>query len=89
MTHNGIREKINSLDTKGKEALNEIGGIEYIDLLMMSEIYSDTLGMYVDKVVNAYKRRNIYYLCENTKERMLDDDVNLPVLLVFKIVYWE
>ena len=72
---------INSLDTKGKEALNEIGGIEYIDLLMMSEIYSDTLGMYVDKVVNAYKRRNIYYLCENTKERMLDDDVNLPVLL--------
>ena len=72
---------INSLDTKGKEALNEIGGIEYIDLLMMSEIYSDTLGMYVDKVVKAYKRRNIYYLCENTKERMLDDDVNLPVLL--------
>ena len=72
---------INSLDTKGKEALNEIGGIEYIDLLMMSEIYSDTLGMYVDKVVNAYKRRNIYSLCENTKERMLDDDVNLPVLL--------
>ena len=72
---------INSLDTKGKEALNEIGGIEYIDLLIMSEIYSDTLGMYVDKVVNAYKRRNIYSLCENTKERMLDDDVNLPVLL--------
>ena len=72
---------INALDTKGKEAINEFGGMEYLDLILMSDIYSDTLGLYVDKVVNAYKRRNIYSLCEETKERMLDDDINLPVLL--------
>lgn len=71
---------INSLDTKGKEALNELGGIEYVDLLIMSEIY-DNIGIYIEKVVNAYKRRHIYNLCETAKERMLDDDVNLPILL--------
>ena len=71
---------INTLDTKGKEELNNLGGLEYIDLLLMTEIY-DNIGIYVEKVVNAYKRRNIYMLCDETKEKMLDDDVNLPIVL--------
>ena len=71
---------INTLDNKGKEELNLLGGLEYIDLLLMTEIY-DNIGIYVEKVVNAYKRRNIYTLCEETKDKMLDDDVNLPVVL--------
>lgn len=71
---------INSLDSKGKEALNDFGGIEYIDLLILADIY-DNIGIYVEKVINAYKRRNIYTLCETTRERMLDDDINLPVVL--------
>ena len=71
---------INTLDNKGKEALEELGGLEYIDLLLMTEIF-DNIGIYVEKVVNAYKRRNIYTICEETKEKMLMDEVNLPVLL--------
>ena len=71
---------INTLDTKGKEELNNLGGLEYIDLLLMTEIY-DNIGIYVENVVNAYKRRNIYMLCDETKEKMLDDDVNLPIVL--------
>ena len=71
---------INTLDTKGKEELNNLGGLEYIDLLLMTEIY-DNIGIYVEKVVNAYKRRNIYMLCDEAKEKMLDDDVNLPIVL--------
>lgn len=71
---------INTLDKNGKEELDKLNGIEYLDLLMMSEIY-DNIGIYVEKVITAYKRRNIYTLCENTKERMLDDDINLPILL--------
>ena len=71
---------INALDTKGKEAINEFGGMEYLDLILMSDIYSDTLGLYVDKVVNATNIAKELY-----PQLKLDGELQLDAAIVPEI----
>lgn len=67
---------INALDSKGREEVDKLGGIEYIDLLMISELL-DNVDLYVEKIKEAYQRRRVYSLCDKAKIRMTNDDVDM------------
>lgn len=71
---------MSSLDDKAKEEIHTLGGMEYLDTLITSDI-EENLGLYVDKVVSAYKRRQTYKIAEKLLDEVVKDNVDLAALL--------
>lgn len=58
-------------DQTAKNALDEMGGLEYLVLLKDSRVMEDNIKIYCDKVKQAYVRRTLFDICESGKELML------------------
>lgn len=67
-----------------KAAIDELGGIEYLMLLEESHIDSDNTKIFIDKIKQAYTRRELYNIAENTKNFVLSEQAEIlnPVELV-------
>lgn len=62
------------LTTKeAKEAIEELGGLEYLTLLAESTIPSDNLKIFVEKVKQSYTRRMLYNISNDLREFVLSD----------------
>lgn len=59
-------------DDNAKKAVEEIGGIEYLSLLAEGNKFEDDVKIYVKKVKQAYMRRTICNICDDTIKEMLD-----------------
>lgn len=60
-------------DNKAKEAIQDIGGIEYLTALEESNVYEDNLSIYCKKVKQSYTRKLIYEICAETQQEMLSE----------------
>lgn len=74
-------------DERAKEAVENIGGLDYLVTLEESNIPSDNLGIFCEKVKQSYTRRKMYNICEETKDFVLSDksEVLNPSELVGKL----
>lgn len=59
-------------DKNAKKAVEEIGGLEYLALLAEGNKFDDNVKIYVKKVKQAYMRRIICNICDDTIKEMLD-----------------
>jgi replicative DNA helicase len=59
-------------DNKSKEALDEIGGLEYLKTLSLAPI-NDSIPIFIDKLKQAHMRRLILDACDTTIERVKSD----------------
>lgn len=69
------------LDSKAKESLEKIGGMEYIDMLYQSPA-SENLDLFAKQVYDAYILRQIYQECDSTVKQIAENpDSNSEQLL--------
>lgn len=61
-------------DSKAKEELEKIGGLEYLTLLTEGNKFDDEVTIYIKKIKQAHMRRTICDICDETIEEMLSDD---------------
>lgn len=66
-----IKEVITS--EKGKRALEEMGGMEYIASLEVANVSGDNIKIFSDKLLQAYTRRNICDMCFDIQQEMLNE----------------
>jgi replicative DNA helicase len=59
-------------DNKSKEALEEMGGLEYLQTLSTAPI-NDSIPIFIDKLKQAHMRRLIVEACNTTVNNMLSD----------------
>lgn len=50
-----------------KRTIEDIGGMEYIDLLFETDVQGDSLGFFIDKIKQSYTRRMLLKIAEETK----------------------
>lgn len=50
-----------------KRTIEDIGGMEYIDLLFETDVQRDNLGFFIDKIKQSYTRRMLLKIAEETK----------------------
>lgn len=60
-------------DKKAKETLENIGGLDYLNILQNNYVNPDNLEMYCSKVKQSFIRRTIVDICDETKTNMYDD----------------
>ncbi|HSQ90187.1 DnaB-like helicase C-terminal domain-containing protein [Romboutsia sp.] len=71
-TSTTIMEVITNEDAK--KAINDLGGLSYIDDIGYMDIDRSNLRILCEKLKQTYTRRKIYDLCESTKDKMLSDE---------------
>lgn len=70
-------------DEKAVEVINEMGGIDYIEAMKSAPVAPNT-ALFVNHIVQASARRDIYVKAEEIKKRVLDDkDTELNDLLSY------
>ena len=67
-----ISEVLN--EKKAKQALEDVGGIEYLTVLSETRIKEENIDIYCAKVKQAYTRRMLHDICENTKEFVVSEN---------------
>lgn len=60
-------------DKTAKHAVEEIGGLEYLTILESSNVHDGNLKIFCAKVKQAYTRRMLYSICEDTQAFVLSD----------------
>ena len=60
-------------DPKAKEALKDIGGLEYLTTLNDIDIYEDNLSIYAQKIRQAHMRKMLYEICSETQSFVLSN----------------
>ena len=70
-----IMEVTNSQE--GKEAINELGGLEYLMLLEETRIAEDSLSISIEKIKQSYTRKMLYQIAEDTIDFVLSDQANV------------
>lgn len=61
-------------DKKAKEEIEEFGGLSYIEDMTLMDIDKSNLKIFCQKIKQTYARKEIYDICENTKNFMLSDE---------------
>lgn len=61
------------LDTKGKESIEEMGGIEYMTLLEESNVPPENMKIFIEKIKQAYTRKTLYEVARQTEDFILSD----------------
>lgn len=61
-------------DKKAKEEIEEFGGLSYIEDMTLMDIDKSNLKIFCKKIKQTYARKEIYDICENTKNFMLSDE---------------
>jgi replicative DNA helicase len=61
-------------DKKAKDAVQELDGLEYLNIMLESDIHEDNLKIFCDKVLQAYTRRELYTICEDTMNFVKSDE---------------
>ena len=71
-------------DKKAKETVNELGGVEYISILMEQRVNINSIKILCEKLKQAYTKAKLYEICENSKEFLGSDktEVLSPTELV-------
>lgn len=64
-------------DEKSKKLLDEFGGLGYLTQLSEIRVPEGSLKIFINKIKQAYTRREIISICEDTKEEMSGDDANV------------
>lgn len=60
-------------EKKAKDALEEIGGLEYLTVLSESRARPENLDIFCAKVKQSYTRRMVYDICDTTKDFVLSE----------------
>lgn len=60
-------------DEQAKKAVQELGGLEYVSLLQESNVPSDNLKIFVEKIKQSYTRKTLYQIAEDTMKFVLSD----------------
>ncbi len=58
---------------QSKKAVDELGGLEYLTILEESNIPSDNLGIFIEKIKQSYTRRMLLQISDNVKDFVLSD----------------
>lgn len=61
-------------DKKAKEEIEEFGGLSYIEDMTLMDIDKSNLKIFCQKIKQTYARKEIYDICESTKNFMLSDE---------------
>lgn len=61
-------------DKKVKEEIEKFGGISYIEDMTLMDIDPSNLKIFCAKIKQTYTRKEIYDICESTKNYMLSDE---------------
>lgn len=61
-------------DKNAKEEIEKLGGISYLEDISLMNIDSSNLKIFCDKIKQTYVRKELYEICENTKNFMLSTD---------------
>lgn len=71
-------------DQQAKDAVNELGGLEYVSTMAESNVPSENLKIFIEKVKQSYTRRVLYQVAKDTMEFVLSDKAEVlnPVELV-------
>lgn len=70
-----IIEVLNS--QHAKEAVEELGGLEYLTLLEEMNISSDNLKIFIEKVKQSYTRRQLFNISENVREFVFSEQAEV------------
>ncbi len=62
---------------KAKKSVDELGGLEYLTILEESNIPSDNLGIFIEKVKQSYTRRSLLSISEEVQSFMLSDKAEI------------
>ena len=60
-------------DKHAKKVLEDFGGVEYLTVLSEQRINADNINIFCQKLKQAYTRKELYELCEKSKEELLSD----------------
>lgn len=60
-----------------KSQIESFGGIEYLTVLAESMVDENTLGIFCEKLKQAYTRYQLHQICKNTQEQMLLDKMEV------------
>jgi len=60
-------------DSRAKSAIEELGGLDYLQTLSEGRAIRENLDIYCMKVKQAYTRRMVFNICESTKDFVLSD----------------
>lgn len=65
------------LPGKSKEAVEKLGGLDYIMLLSEVNLPDDNTQFFIEKVKQSYTRRMLYQISENVREFVLSDEAEV------------
>lgn len=58
---------------QSKKSVDELGGLEYLTILEETNISTDNLDIFIDKIKQSYTRRMLLNIADNVKEFVLSD----------------
>ena len=61
-------------DKKAKDEIEDFGGLSYIEDMSLMDIDKSNLKIFCAKVKQTYARKELYDVCENSKNFMLSDE---------------
>lgn len=62
---------------QGKKSIDEVGGMNYVASIQDTFITEDNLGIFCEKVKQAFTRRRIYEICKQTETDVLDEKAEI------------
>jgi replicative DNA helicase len=74
------------LSGKSKEAVDELGGLDYLMLLEESHVPEDNAPFFVEKIKQSYTRRMLHQISDNVRDFVLSDEAEVlnPAELISK-----
>lgn len=62
---------------EAKESVAKLGGLDYLMLLSETNIPSDNIGIFIEKVMQSHTRRMMYNIAKQTMDFMLSKDAEI------------
>lgn len=62
---------------KTKKCVEDFGGIEYLQLLTEQRVSENNIDIFCQKLKQAYTRKALYDICEDTQNYLLTDRVEV------------
>lgn len=62
---------------QAKKSVDELGGLEYLTILEESNIPSDNLGIFIEKIKQSYTRRMLLSISDNVKTFVMSDKAEI------------
>ena len=60
-------------NNKMKKVIEDFGGVEYLDILLKSRTSENNLEIFCQKLKQAYTRRKLFEICQETEDFVLTD----------------